>query len=92
MYNQSSGGHGDMPKLSSQRILPREMHKQAPEDNEPELEKGWLSRVSSYLSFGQSTETTTESEPDNKSVQTTPESKPPAASGGQIPAAETKSQ
>jgi hypothetical protein len=88
--------HGDMPKLSSQRILSRDIYEQAPED-QPEVPQGWLSRVSSYLSFGQSAQTTTESVLDTKStadktVQTPQEPKLPAASGSQIPAAATKSQ
>jgi len=89
--------HGDMPKLPSQRILSREIYEQAPEVDEPEVAQGWLSRLSSYLSFGQSAEKTTESAPDAKSttdktVHTTQESKAPAASGSQIPVAVTKSQ
>lgn len=52
--------HGDMPKLASQRILSRDIYEQAPEIDEPKVATGWLSRVSSYLTFGQTAENTPE--------------------------------
>ncbi|KAJ5781192.1 hypothetical protein N7457_006352 [Penicillium paradoxum] len=52
--------HGDLPKLPSQRILSREIYEQAPELDTEEVAQGWLSRISSYISFGQSAETSSE--------------------------------
>jgi hypothetical protein len=88
--------HGDMPKLSSKRILPREIYDQTPEE-EPEVPQSWLSRVSSYISFGQNAQATTEAASDtdstaDKSAQTIQESTVPVASSSQIPAAAKKSQ
>ncbi|KAF4769434.1 hypothetical protein N7455_008889 [Penicillium solitum] len=53
--------HGDLPKLSTKRILSPEIYEQPAESDMPEVPQGWLSRISSYISFGQSAETTTES-------------------------------
>ncbi|CAI7657095.1 unnamed protein product [Penicillium discolor] len=53
--------HGDLPKLSTKRILSPEIYEQPAESDMPEVPQGWLSRISSYISFGKSAETTTES-------------------------------
>ncbi|CAI7591117.1 unnamed protein product [Penicillium glandicola] len=58
--------HGDLPKLSTKRILSPEIYEQAPEPETPEVAQGWLSRISSYVSFGQSAEKTTESAPNTQ--------------------------
>ncbi|KAJ5424565.1 hypothetical protein N7445_010538 [Penicillium cf. griseofulvum] len=55
--------HGDLPKLSTKRILSPEIYEQAPESETPTVAQGWLSRISSYITFGQSAEETTESTP-----------------------------
>ncbi|KAJ5971392.1 uncharacterized protein N7479_001310 [Penicillium vulpinum] len=55
--------HGDLPKLSTKRILSPEIYEQAPEPETPIIAKGWLSRISSYITFGQSAANTTESAP-----------------------------
>lgn len=46
--------HGEVPK-STQRILPREVWVTEKEIQAPEPEKGWFSRITSYLPFGQNT-------------------------------------
>ncbi|KAJ5817254.1 hypothetical protein N7447_009487 [Penicillium robsamsonii] len=51
--------HGDLPKLSTKRILSPEIYEQAPEPDTPVVAQGWLSRISSYISFGQSAANTT---------------------------------
>lgn len=89
--------HSDLPKLASQRILSQEIYEQAPEIDEPKLAQGWLSRISSYFSLGQSAEKTTESVSDaqstaNKVVPTTQKSEPPAGVSGQLPTATPKTQ
>ncbi|CAG8909918.1 unnamed protein product [Penicillium egyptiacum] len=53
--------HADLPKLSTKRILSPEIYEQPAEPDTPEVAQGWLSRISSYISSGQSAEKTTES-------------------------------
>lgn len=58
--------HGELPKLSTKRILSPEIYEQPAESEIPEVPQGWLSRISSYISFGQSAETTTQSVPNTQ--------------------------
>ncbi|KAJ6026466.1 uncharacterized protein N7446_004935 [Penicillium canescens] len=48
--------HGELPKLPTNRILPKEIYEQAPEVESPEVPQGWFSRIASYVSFSQSAE------------------------------------
>ncbi|EKV04470.1 Optic atrophy 3-like [Penicillium digitatum] len=88
--------HGDLPKLSTKRILSPEIYEQAPEPDMPEVPQGWLSRISSYISFGQTAEKTTESAPKiqpttNKAAPTTSTPDPSAASASQTSSSTSKS-
>ncbi|CAG8001097.1 unnamed protein product [Penicillium olsonii] len=89
--------HGDMPKMSSQRILAPEIYEQAPEVDEPAVAQGWLSRVSSYFTFAQSSEKTPEPASDvqptaDKAVSTTQSSDASAAPTAQGTSSASKSQ
>ncbi|KAJ5511207.1 hypothetical protein N7453_003310 [Penicillium expansum] len=88
--------HGDLPKLSTKRILSPEIYEQAPEPDMPEVPQGLLSRISSYISFGQSTEKTTESTPNTqptteKAAPTTQSSDHSAAPASQTSSSTSKS-
>ncbi|KXG52105.1 uncharacterized protein PGRI_083890 [Penicillium griseofulvum] len=65
--------HGDLPKLSTKRILSPEIYEQAPESEAPLVAQGWLSRLSSYIPFGQLVETT-ESAPNTQPTTEKPAS------------------
>jgi hypothetical protein len=87
--------HGDLPKLSTKRILSPEIYEQAPESETPIVAQGWLSRISSYIPFGQLAETT-ESTPNTqptteKPASTTQSLDLPATSASQSTAASQKS-
>ncbi|KAJ5153757.1 uncharacterized protein N7500_009196 [Penicillium coprophilum] len=69
--------HGDLPKLSTKRILAPEIYEQTPEPDTPIAEQGWLSRISSYISFGQSAANTTESAPNTQPTTEKADSTPP---------------
>ncbi|KAJ5306875.1 hypothetical protein PENANT_c003G10725 [Penicillium antarcticum] len=77
--------HGELPKLATNRILPKEIYEQAPEVESPEVPQGWFSRIASYMTFSQSAEPTgspgvANGEPaSDKSASTTETSKPAAA-------------
>ncbi|KAJ5357657.1 hypothetical protein N7541_004815 [Penicillium brevicompactum] len=79
--------HGDMAKLPSQRILSREIYEQAPEIDEPAAAPGWLSRVSSYLTFGQSSDKTPE--PTSK-AQSSADNAVPTVQSPEVPPASTE--
>ncbi|KGO46281.1 hypothetical protein PEX1_037810 [Penicillium expansum] len=88
--------HGDLPKLSTKRILSPDIYEQAPEPDMPEVPQGLLSRISSYISFGQSTEKTTESAPNTqptteKAAPTTQISDQSAAPASQTSSSTSKS-
>ncbi|CRL24654.1 Optic atrophy 3-like [Penicillium camemberti] len=88
--------HGDLPKLSTKRILSPEIYEQPAESDIPEVPQGWLSRISSYISFGQSAETTTESVPNTQpttenAAPTTQTPDQSAVSAGQTPSSASKS-
>ncbi|KAJ6186554.1 hypothetical protein N7519_007855 [Penicillium mononematosum] len=88
--------HGDLPKLPTKRILSPEIYEQPPEPDTPEVAQGWLSRISSYISFGQSAETTTESAPNTqptteKAASTTQSPDQSAAPASQAPSSASKS-
>lgn len=88
--------HGDLPKLSTKRILSPEIYEQDPEPDMPEVAQGWLSRISSYISFGQSAEKTTDSAPNTqptteKAASTTQAQEQSAASAGQRPSSASTS-
>ncbi|KAJ5462417.1 hypothetical protein N7530_010622 [Penicillium desertorum] len=88
--------HGDLPKLSTKRILSPEIYEQPPESDTPEVAQGWLSRISSYISFGQSAEKTTESAPNTqptteKAASTTQTPDQSAAPASQAPSSASKS-
>ncbi|CAG7939956.1 unnamed protein product [Penicillium nalgiovense] len=88
--------HGDLPKLPTKRILSPEIYEQPPESDTPEVVQGWLSRISSYISFGQSAEKTTESaantQPTTEKAASTSQSPDQfAASASQAPSSASKS-
>lgn len=60
--------YGDTSKLPAQRILSRDIYEKAPDPELPQAPQGWLSRIYSYFSFGQSAETTTEPTPNTPST------------------------
>ncbi|KAJ5966875.1 hypothetical protein N7501_003123 [Penicillium viridicatum] len=88
--------HSDLPKLSTKRILSPEIYEQPAESDMSEVPQGWLSRISSYISFGQSAETTTESVPNTqptteKAAPTTETPDQSTASASQTPLSASKS-
>lgn len=89
--------HGELPKLSSNRILPKEIYEQAPEVESPEVPQGWFSRIASYVTFTQSAEPTeSPAAPNAQPTSNKPASKPetsskPAASTEKAPVFASKS-
>ncbi|KAJ5114423.1 hypothetical protein NUU61_000182 [Penicillium alfredii] len=86
---------GEQPK-STKRILPRQIWEDEPELQVQQVqEEGWVSRIASYFSFGQSAENTFESAPVSQPAadKGTPTTQPPEASAapdqGQSPAPKT---
>ncbi|CDM33084.1 hypothetical protein DTO013E5_5725 [Penicillium roqueforti] len=55
--------HSDLPKLHTKRILSPEIYEQAGESDTPDIVHGWLSRLASYIPFGQRAEETAEPAP-----------------------------
>ncbi|KAJ5193377.1 hypothetical protein N7449_009519 [Penicillium cf. viridicatum] len=93
---QLGAKHGELPKLSTKRILSPEIYEQPAESEMPEVPQGWLSRISSYISFGQSAETTTQSVPNTqprteKAALRTETPDQSAASATQTPSSASKS-
>jgi Optic atrophy 3 protein (OPA3). len=88
--------HSELPKLSTQRILSPEIYQQPAVSDMPEVPQGWLSRISSYISFGQGAETPTQSVPNSQPTteNVAPRTETPdqsAALASQTPSSASKS-
>lgn len=83
--------HGELPK-TAHRILPREVWDLEPELKEPEVEETWWSKAMSYLSFGQSASSTSQTVPaDQISATDSKENGQPAGQPAAPPAGQNQS-